>query len=151
MKRALATLVLTGVTLHASAQTPAGMYSEDLARCLVSSMTTRDKTDLVRWMFSNAALHPEAASIAAVGGERRDDINRTAGRLLQRLLTESCRKQMQEALKYEGAVAMQVSFQVLGRVAMQELMSNAAVSQGFGEIGKYVDGEKLKELAAPGQ
>jgi hypothetical protein len=125
----------------------AGLYSDDMARCLVSATTTKDKTDLVRWIFSNAALHPEVASISSITPERRAEINRLAGALLERLLTESCRKQTQDALKYEGQLAMQTSFQVLGQVAMLELMSNPAVGAGFSGIGKYIDETKLKELA----
>lgn len=124
----------------------AGIYSDDMARCLVSSTTAKDKTDLVRWIFSNASLHPEVASISSLTAPRRDEIDRAAGALLERLLTESCRKQTQEALKYEGPIAMQTSFQVLGQVAMQELMSNPAVGQGFAAIGKYVSDDKIKQL-----
>lgn len=139
---AFALLCTAAFALPASA----GIYSDDMARCLVSSTTAKDKTDLVRWIFSNASLHPEVASISSLTAPRRDEIDRAAGALLERLLTESCRKQTQEALKYEGPIAMQTSFQVLGQVAMQELMSNPAVGQGFAAIGKYVSEDKIKQL-----
>jgi hypothetical protein len=119
-----------------------------MARCLVASTSAKDKTDLVRWIFANAALHPDVASISSMSPDQREDINKAAGLMLNRLLTDTCRSQTQAALKYEGALAMQTSFQVLGQVAMQELMRNPAVGQGFGGIGKYVDEEMLKEMAA---
>ncbi len=128
----------------------AGPYSDDLAKCLVSSTTARDKTDLVRWIFANAALHPEVRSISALTPEQRMQINRTNGQLLERLLTESCRKQLQDAVKYEGQRTIELSFQVLGQVAMRELMSDASVGRGFAEMDKYLNAEKLKQVLAPG-
>src|SRR3954465_8904754 len=98
----------------------AGPYSDDMGRCLVSATSAKDKTDLVRWIFANAALHPDVGNISAVTPKEREAINRMAGGLVERLLTDTCRKQTQEALRYEGQIALQLSFQVLGQVAMQE-------------------------------
>jgi hypothetical protein len=125
----------------------AGLYSDDMSRCLVANTSSKDKTELVRWIFSVAALHPEVSSIAALTEQQREGINRDIGKLLERLLTDTCRKQTQEAIKYEGGIAIQTSFQVLGQVAMQELMTNPAVANGFAGISKYLDEAKFKELA----
>ena len=136
-------LLLAAGSLHA------GPYSDDLAKCLVSSTTARDKTDLVRWIFANAALHPEVRSISAVTPEQRMDINRLNGALLERLLTDSCRRQLQDAVKYEGQRTIELSFQVLGQVAMRELMSDASVGRGFAEMDKYLNAEKLRQVLGP--
>lgn len=143
-------LVAGTALLVAAGGAQAGPYSDDLAKCLVSSTTARDKTDLVRWIFANAALHPEVRSISALTAEQRTQINRTNGQLLERLLTESCRKQLQDAVKYEGQRTIELSFQVLGQVAMRELMSDASVGRGFAEMDKYLNAEKLKQVLAPG-
>ena len=143
----LGAFILATAPLSASA----GLYSDDLARCLVQKTSAKDKTDLVRWIFSNAALHPEVASISSLTKDQRVGIDRAAGGLLERLLTTDCRPQTEAALRYEGNVAMQLSFQVLGQVAMQELMSNPAVGQGFSAISQYVDDAKLKTLKSPAQ
>jgi len=140
-------LVAACFLLVASSTAHAGIYSDDMSRCLVSNTSAKDKTDLVRWIFTISALHPDLSSVAAVSEKQRDDMNRKVARLLERLLTESCRKQTQEALKYEGSAAMQLSFQVLGQVAMQELMSNTAVANGFVGFSKHIDKSKLEELA----
>ncbi len=137
-------LLLSAGGLHA------GPYADDLAKCLVSSTTARDKTDLVRWIFANAALHPDVRSISAVTPEQRVEINRLNGQLLERLLTEACRKQLQDAVKYEGQRTIELSFQVLGQVAMRELMSDASVGRGFAETDKYMNAEKLKQVLVPG-
>ena len=100
----------------------------------------------MRWIFANAALHPDVNNISSVTAKERETINRMAGGLVERLLTDTCRKQTQEALRYEGQIALQLSFQVLGQVAMQELMSNPAVGKGFGELDRFMDQKKIRAL-----
>jgi len=143
------TLAASAALLSLCAAMPAhaGLYSDDLARCLVGATTTADKTNLVRWIFSNAALHPEVASITAISPEQRVEIDKTAAALLQKLLTQSCRQPYSNAIRYEGAAAMETSFGVLGQVAMKELMSNPAVNAGFGAFGQYVDQQAVKDAA----
>jgi hypothetical protein len=124
----------------------AGVYSDDLAKCLVKSTSLDDKANLVRWIFAIAALHPKVSDITSLSSDAREGMNRGAANLFERLLTESCRTQSQEAIRYEGAIAMQQSFQVLGQVAMQELMTDKSVSQGFEGFAKYLDRSKLEAL-----
>lgn len=65
-------------------------------------------------------------------------------------MTESCKAQTQQALKYEGAVALQVAFQLLGQVAARELFSDPAVAGGMADLEKHFDKQKLEAaFAAP--
>ena len=125
----------------------AGVYTDDMSRCLVTNTTLADKTNLVKWVFSVASLHPEVAQITAVSDEKRADQNRTVGQLFERLLTSDCRKQTQDAIRYEGSGALRNSFEVLGQVAMRELTMHPAVEQGFTGFLKHVDEQKIKDLA----
>lgn len=143
----LALAIAAAAALHAA---PAGAspYTDEMSRCLVASTSAQDKTDLVRWIFANAALHPEVASIAQVSAAQRDSMNRSAGALIERLLTVTCRKQTKDALMFDGPAALQQSFQVLGQVAMGSLMTHPSVGAGFTEFGKYVDEKKIRDLPA---
>jgi hypothetical protein len=125
----------------------AGPYSDDMAKCLVSSTSQKDKVALVRWIFANAALHPDVASISRVSAAEKDQLDRNAAALLEKLLTETCRKVTEDAIRYEGSVAFSLSFQVLGQVAMKELMSNKDVDAGFRAFVKYVDQKKIESLS----
>ncbi len=127
----------------------AGVYSDDLAKCLVASTTTRDQTDLVRWIFATAALHPGVSSIAAVSGEQRTAMARTVAALFERLLTESCRSQFSAAMQYEGNQTIEAAFQVLGQVAMRALMADPAVGRGLDEIESLIQKEKIEAAAKP--
>ena len=142
-------LVLTIAVLAGAVALPAdaGVYSDDLAKCLVASTTTRDQTDLVRWIFATAALHPGVSSIAAVSAEQRSAMARTVAELFERLLTESCRSQFSAAMQNEGNQTIEAAFQVLGQVAMRALMADPAVGRGFDEIDTYLHKEKIEAAA----
>jgi hypothetical protein len=53
----------------------------------------------------------------------------------------------QKALQAEGAVTIQTAFEVLGKVAGQELFSSPEVAGNLKGLAKYIDGEKIKALA----
>ena len=124
----------------------AGVYSDDMTKCLVASTSQQDKVALVRWIFATAALHPEVASIANISASERESLNRSMGALVEKLLTQTCRKQTMDAIKYEGPVAFQQSFNVLGQVAMRELMDNKEVSASAGAFAQYMDKKKLESI-----
>jgi hypothetical protein len=127
----------------------AGVYSDGLARCLVSHTSSQDKTQLVRWIFAIMALHPAVSDTSTVDDSERDKLNRSAGMLFERLLTNDCRNETKEALMYEGPIAMQTSFQVLGQAAVVGLMSDPKVAAGLAGFQKYLDETKLRELSRP--
>lgn len=148
MKRTCLPFLLLALLTAGSAH--AGPYSDDLGKCLVASTTAADKGALVKWMFATAALHPAVKSVASVTPAERSGFNRDTARLFERLVTESCKAQTQQALKYEGAVALQVAFQLLGQVAARELFSDPAVAGGMADLEKHFDKQKLEAaFAAP--
>jgi hypothetical protein len=125
----------------------AGVYADTLGKCLVSATSDEDKASLVRWMFAGVTLHPAASSLSAVTTEQREQINRVAAQLIERLLTATCRKETSEALRFEGPIAMQLSFQILGQVSSTAMMTHPAVGAGFAELNKYLDEKKILDLA----
>jgi len=129
----------------------AGPYSDDLAKCLVESTTAADKNALVKWMFATAALHPAVKSIASITDAERAQSTRSTAQLFEKLLTESCRSQTQQAVKYEGAAALQTGFQMLGQVAARELFADPGVTRGLGELEKYIDSQKIEQALVPRQ
>ncbi|WP_342617092.1 hypothetical protein [Rhodoferax sp. GW822-FHT02A01] len=127
--------------------TVAGVYSDTMGKCLVSSTTDQDKAVLVKWMFSEMALHPAIVSMTVVTPAQRNELNKLAGQLFNKLLTVDCKKESSEAIRYEGPAAMQSSFQLLGQVAVASLMNHPAVAAGFNEFGKYMDLKAIGELS----
>lgn len=137
-------LILLGLC---SLSAQAGVYTDDLSKCLVKSTSTTDRVVLVRWMFAMLALHPAVQPLASVSAEQREGASKTAAGLFARLLTADCRNESVSALKYEGVAAIGSSFQVLGQVASRDLMTDPNVAKGMHQLGTDLDSDqKLKDL-----
>ena len=141
---ALASLLSLSLPSHA------GLYADDLSRCLVEKTTAADKNALVRWVLTTTTLHPAVRSIAKVSDAERARANRETAQLFERLLTVSCLEQTRQAAKYEGGAALQTGFQTLGQVAMAELFADPNVAQGLGELNKLIDAKKLQQALEAG-
>jgi len=129
----------------------AGVYGDDLTRCVVSSASAEEKLGLVEWMFFAIALNPTIAPLADIPPERRDAADRSTARLFEKLLTESCVEQARAAVKYEGNTAIGEAFKLLGQVAAQEMFANPAVSKGAERFAEHIDTAKMaKALGLPG-
>lgn len=122
----------------------AGPYSDDLSKCIIESTTVNDRAAFVNWIFSAASLHPAVKSIAAVPKEQMAAANRQTGEMVMKILTESCPKQAEKAIRYEGASALETSFEALGQVAGQELFSSPEVAAGMAGLVEYLDENRLK-------
>lgn len=124
----------------------AGVYSDDLARCLVESSTPSHKSALVKWMFTAMALHPDVASMASISAQQRYEVNKAASEMFVTLMTDKCLSQAKKVIQYEGALAIQQGFNVFGQVAGQELFNNPNVAQGLADLEQHMDSEKLATL-----
>jgi hypothetical protein len=124
----------------------AGPYADDMAKCLVKSTNAADRTVFLKWLFATMALNPDVASMVNISPEQRDEMNKNAATLFQRLLTESCRSETRQALQYEGPATLQYAFQIFGQAATRDLVSNPRVAEGMKDLGKYLDEAKLKSL-----
>ena len=124
--------------------TQAGQYTEAFHQCLSDSTTGKDRTNLARWMFTGMAAHPSLADMATISPEAREATNKAAGILYTRLIAESCANEMKAAVKNEGEGSLKSSFEFLGRLAMQELVSNQNVASSFSSTEKYFDIEKIR-------
>ena len=133
----------------------AGVFTDDLSKCLVAKTSPDDQTAFVQWIFSAMALHPAVQPLSNIPQAKRDELDSKAGQLMMRLMTVDCRPQLVSAVKYEGNSAIEGSFGVLGEVAMKGLMADPGVNKGMEALGKGLDGAKLqevfKEASAPAQ
>lgn len=130
-KNALIKLSVLFLALCTSTPSLAGPYADAIGQCFANSTTGKDRIELARWVFASMALHPDVVSSPAITPEKRESINKSTGALFNRLLSENCTKEVKEAVKFEGQAALKSAFESLGKLAMQELMSNPAVDAGF--------------------
>jgi hypothetical protein len=130
----------------------AGVFSDDMSRCLVRSATREEQTTLIRWMFASLALNPDVASLSAITADQRDEINRKAADMFRRLLLNACHDESVLALKNEGAPAIEVSFSALGQSAARGLMTDPQVVAGLRnlqQLDKDVFVQLVKDAGLP--
>ena len=126
----------------------AGVYTDDLSRCIVENTDKEDRITFVKWMFSAMAKHPAVKTFVSASEEQADVIDKNMAELFMSLLVEDCKEKAQKAIQYEGRVAMETAFQVLGQVAARDLLSDPDVLKSLSGMEKYIDLEKLSSLKA---
>lgn len=146
MIRRLSTSIAAILLAAGALPAQAGPFGDDLAKCLVRSTNSDDKTSLVQWMFSVMGLHPQVKQFTMVSPEKRNELNKRMADLMVSLLVDRCGKESREAIKNEGLVTIQSSFSLLGQVAAQELFTNPDVAAGLEQFSKSIDENKLKSL-----
>ena len=117
----------------------AGVYGDDLGKCLVESSSAQDKQQLMRWIFFAIALNPDIASYATITPEQRAGANKDMAHLFEKLVGETCAKQAKAALQYEGTSAFGDSFELLGRVAGQQMFASPEVAAGTAKFTEELD------------
>ena len=127
----------------------AGLYTDDLSRCIVDTTSAEDKTNLMKWIFVAMAQHPSVAPYSAAKPADVTALNEIIGKLFMHLLTETCQQKARDAIRIEGVGAIQAAFQVLGQVAASGLFSDPAVVKTMSDLNHYVDQAKLDELSKP--
>jgi len=135
--------LFTALLFSISLTAKAGIYTDDLSRCLIESATAEDKITLVRWMFTAMALHPAIKDMSNVSGEQRRKANMDMAELMVDLVTEKCLDKSKKAIEYEGEVALQSSFNLFGQIAGRELFANADVAKGLSDLDEYLEKDKL--------
>jgi len=146
MIRSIKSAVVCLIVCLSGSGASAGIYSDDLAKCLVKSSSADDQLVLIQWIFAAMALHPAVLPYANISAEQRVAFDTKAGQLMGRLMTVDCRNEEIAALKFEGPSSIEASFSVLGEVAMRGIMTDPHVTKGMEGLDAHFDNAKLQEL-----
>lgn len=146
MIRALAAMSLVLALWAPASLARAGVYTDDLSKCLVKSASANDQAALVIWIFSAMGVHPKVQAYSNMTAVQRDAATKTAAQLMQRLVTVDCRTASIDAIKFEGPSALESGFKLLGEVAMRGLMGEPTVSAGMARLGDHVDEAAIAAL-----
>lgn len=145
MKRIVSVLsvVLIGLTISASSAI-AGPATVALTTCVADNTTGKDRKDMARWIFVVMSAHPEILRLSNVSEADRDQLDKTLAAIVTRLLTENCQAQAKLAIETEGnETPLRTAFEAIGKLAMQELMSNTEVTSATTSFAKYLDTNKI--------
>lgn len=141
---ALIAILVGSCIMISSAQ--AGPATDALGTCLSDNTTGKERKDLARWVFIGMSSHPDMQTLSRVTETNREELDRMMAAVVTRLMTENCRAQARLAMETEGAVSLQTAFGAIGKLAMQELMSNPNVNASFGNYAKYLDTNKINAV-----
>lgn len=137
--------VLLPLALLAALPASAGPATDALVACVSDNTTGKDRKDLARWMFASMSVHPEMQEVARVTPAAREHASEAMGQLFTRLVTETCPTQFRAA-KADGSQSFGVAFEALGKLAMQELMSNNDVRKSISGFEQFVDKKKVETV-----
>ena len=137
-------LLMTPLALVSAFAPLAHANAQILGTCLVDSLNGKERKQLAKWIYFALAAHPDLKSYSNISSEDRIETDRGVGSLITRLLAEDCATELKEA-KNTDPLAMQRAFEMVGRVAMQELMTNQEVTAATSDFSRYVDQEKINE------
>jgi len=134
------------VVLGLSGIAQAGPYTDEMSKCLVRSTSEGDRTLLIEWVYAAMSSHPDVQAMSRVSPQMKASLSKRTANLMMTLLTERCKTETEQAVKYEGKNSLRVSFEILGKVAMRGLMSDPNVAKYVGQLDNYVDEDKLKRM-----
>lgn len=124
----------------------AGEAADELGVCLSDSLTGKERKTLARWIFFGMAAHPEISPYTDIPDQAIHEMDQVVGKLLTRLMTIDCPEQARTAVKVEGNIAIETAFELVGKVAMLELMTNQDVGLTLGGFEKHIDRGKINSL-----
>lgn len=130
----------------AATSASAGVYTDDLAKCLVKSSTEQDRVTLMRWFFVAMSSNPNVEPLTQITPDQRAASTKDGATLVERLVLDDCRPETLDALKYEGASTLEASFRVLGEVAARSLMTDPATAAEMQRVADYLDKGRWESL-----
>lgn len=123
----------------------ANSASEKLGTCMVDTLNGKERKSLAKWIFLAMSTHPEINIYSKATAKDIESSDEYVGKLITRILTVACPEELTLANKSDP-LAIQKAFETVGRVAMQELMSNQETMKALNNYTQYADQEKIKAL-----
>lgn len=136
-------ILLAGLII--SAPTISDTSVSDLGSCLTDALNGKERKRLAKWIFFAIAAHPEIKSYSNITAKNINDSDEYVGKLITRLLTGDCPDKLNAAYKSDP-LAIEKSFELVGQVAMQELLANQNVTKAITNYGQYADQEKIGSI-----
>ena len=124
----------------------AGPFTDDFAKCLVTKTTNQEKTDLVRWIYVTISFHPQLSQMSNLTAEDVEMANIRVADYMTNVFAYKCNDELNQAIKYEGEESVFYAFELLGELAMGELMQDQGVAAASELFIEYIDLSILADL-----
>lgn len=136
--------LFTSCLLLAATPGVAGPAVDKLTTCLTDNTNGKDRKALVKWVFVTLSAHPDLQDISSASIETKATSDKEMADILTTLITERCVEEVKAAFEQEGSNAFETPFEVLGKLAFQELTSDPAVKASISSYVKYLDKNKIE-------
>lgn len=101
---------------------------------------------MVRWTFLAASSNPALSDLIRVTEEDRVAATREVAATFNRLMLSDCRAEAIEAIRHEGSLVIQSSFEILGQAAGIEMMTNPDALAEIERLDAFLDISGLEAL-----
>lgn len=119
--------------------------TDQLGICLVDALNGKERKNLAKWIFFSIGAHPVITPFLKATPADIQKSDEYIGKLVTKILTVDCPKELSIANQYDP-LAVTKAFELVGKVAMQELMNNQSTVKAITNYSKYADQEKISEL-----
>mgnify|MGYP000035036227 FL=1 len=126
----------------------AGPFTDDFAKCLVTKTTNQEKKDLVKWIYVTISFHPQLNQMSNLTAEDVEMANIRVADYMTNVFAYKCNDELNQAIKYEGEESVFYAFELLGELAMGELMQDEGVTAASELFIQYVDLSIFADLFA---
>jgi hypothetical protein len=123
--------------------------AEALGACFVAKTTGHDRVAVARWMIGAMASAPQLADITKVDKTAQDEADKQMAQIFTRLLAKDCVEFAKPLIQAKSSsAAFETAGEALGKVAVQELISNKSAAAALEGFTKYLDEADFKEMRA---
>ncbi|MDX2421964.1 MAG: hypothetical protein QNK43_04725 [Amphritea sp.] len=137
--------VLCSLTIAAMVSLPLKASAQDLGTCFIDSLTGKERKELVKWMYFSMSAHPELEPHANISLDDLQGSHQTIAKLITRLFVEDCPSEARAARKADPQ-ALKKALKLVGKVAMQDILTDKAVRAAVNDYTRFVDQEKIKDV-----
>ena len=116
-----------------------GSFTDNFAECLVTKTTKQEKTDLVKWIYVTISFHPQLSQMSNLTAEDVEMANIRVAEYMTNVFVYKCNEELNQAIQYEGEESVFYAFELLGELAMGELMQDQGVSAASELFIEYID------------
>jgi hypothetical protein len=109
------------------------------------NLNGKERKNLAKWIFFAMGMHPDIKSYLNVSPNDMQTSDEYVGALITRLLTVDCSARLKTAYKSDPT-SLNKAFEVVGRVAMQELMRSNEVNKALTNYVEFSDTTKIGEV-----
>mgnify|MGYP006051879255 FL=1 len=124
----------------------AGPFTDDFAKSLVTKTTAQEKTDLVKWIYVTISFHPQLSQMSNLTADDVEMANIRVADYMTNVFAYKCNDELNQAIKYGGEESVFYAFELLGELAMGELMQDQGVTAASELFIQYVDLSIFAEL-----